>query len=58
MEFFFDEPVQPQQKTSRLFIAASRGDADRFTELLSSEDPSVVVNGLNCLHVASKVGLV
>jgi ankyrin repeat protein len=54
MEFFFDEQPQQQQRTNRLFVAASKGDAERFSELLDTEDASVVVNGLNCLHIASK----
>lgn len=55
MEFFFDEPVKPQQRANRIFLAATKGDVERFTELLETQDPFVLVNGLNCLHIACKV---
>ena len=58
MEFFFDEPVRPQQQANHLFLAASRGDADGVARYLESEDPLVMVNGMNSLHIACKVGVI
>lgn len=55
MEFFFDDVARPPQRISKLFLAASRGEASEFVKLLADEDPQVLVNGMNCLHIACKV---
>ena len=58
MEFFFGDHSRVQQPVSNLFLAASRGNKESVAQLIAIEDPQTVVNGLNSLHIACKVGCI